>query len=187
MRTSTLRRPSLTAAVTTSTETNSAATESPSGKPSAAALGVSQVREIHNLTVLQVGRRLEVSLHLKLPGDLTLERAHGIAEEVEHAILDAVPEVETVRTHLEPLAEASAGEEVAVDSAAVEEAVRAETGAPPRELRFVRTDEGLVAFVTLALGGGESLADAHERASAVEERVRTAVPEVADVVIHTEP
>ncbi len=153
----------------------------------AAALGVSQVREIHNLSVLQVDRRLEVSLHLKLPGDLTLERAHGIAEEVERAILAAVPEVETVQTHLEPLAEASAGEEVAVDSAAVEEAVRAETGAPPRELRFVRTDEGLVAFLTLALRGDESLAEAHERASAVEERVRNAVPEVADVVIHTEP
>jgi len=153
----------------------------------AAALGVSQVREIHNLSVLQVGRRLEVSLHLKLPGNLTLERAHGIAEEVEQAILAAVPEVETVQTHLEPLAEASAGEEVAVDSAAVEEAVRAETGAPPRELRFVRTDEGLVAFLTLALHGDESLADAHERASSVEERVRRAVPEIADVVIHTEP
>ena len=153
----------------------------------AAALGVSQVREIHNLTVLQVGRRLEVSLHLKLPGDLTLERAHGIAEEVEQAILDAVPEVETVRTHLEPLAEAAAGEEVAVDQMAVEEAVRAETGAPPRELRFVRTDEGLVAYLTLGLGAEESLSDAHSRASAVEERVRSAVPEIADVVIHTEP
>ncbi len=153
----------------------------------AAALGVSQVREIHNLTVLQVGRRLEVSLHLKLPGELTLERAHGIAEDVEQAILAAVPEVETVQTHLEPLAEAAAGEEVAADRVAVEEAVRAETGAPPRELRFVRTDEGIVAFLTLALAGEESLSDAHSRASAVEERIRSAVPEIADVIVHTEP
>jgi cation diffusion facilitator family transporter len=153
----------------------------------AAALGVSHVREIHNLSVLDVNRRVEVSLHLKLPGDLTLDRAHEIAEAVEQAILLAVPEVENVRTHLEPLAEESAGEEVAVDPIAVEEAVRAETGAPPRELRFVRTDEGLVAFLTLALAGEDSLSDAHERASAVEERVRSAVPGIADVVVHTEP
>jgi cation diffusion facilitator family transporter len=153
----------------------------------AAALGISHVREIHNLSVLEVNGRTEVSLHLKLPGDLTLERAHEIAESVEDAILSSVPEVAEVNTHLEPLAEEAAGEEVAVDAAAVEAAVRAETGSPPRELRFVRTDEGLVAFLTLGLAGEDTLTDAHQRASAVEERVRSAVPDIAEVVVHTEP
>lgn len=153
----------------------------------AAALSVSQVREIHNLAVLDVRGRVEVSLHLKLPGELSLDQAHAIAEEVEQSILSSVPEVESVQTHLEPLAEAAAGEEVAVDAAAVESVVREETGALPRELRFVRTDEGIVAFLTLALGGGESLSDAHERASVVEEHVRRAVPGIARVVVHTEP
>ena len=153
----------------------------------AAALSVSQVREIHNLSVLEVQGRVEVSLHLKLPGDLSLERAHAIAEQVEHAILAAVPEVGEVRTHLEPIREAAPAREVAIDAAEVERVVREEPGAAPRELRFVRTDDGLVAFLTVALGGGASLADAHGRASAVEERVRRAVPEIADVVVHTEP
>jgi cation diffusion facilitator family transporter len=153
----------------------------------AAALGVPQVREIHNLVVLDVDGRVEASLHLKLPGDLPLEGAHEIAEQVERAICAAVPEVEEVRTHLEPLKEAVSAREVAVDAAAVERAVREETGAAPRELRFVRTDDGLVAFLTLALAGNESLAEAHARASAIEERVRAAVPGVADVVVHTEP
>jgi len=153
----------------------------------AAALSVSHVREIHDLTLLEVEGRLEVSLHLKLPGDLSLRRAHELAEQVERAILAAVPEIAAVQTHLEPLVEAATGEEVAVDTAAVEDAVRRETGAPPRELRFVRTDEGIVAFVTVGLGSEGSLASAHERASAVEERVRGAVPGIADVVVHTEP
>ena len=153
----------------------------------AAALTVAQVREIHNLKVLEVGDRLEVSLHLKLPGDLSLDSAHAIAEEVEKAILSEVREVGSVQTHLEPLKEAAAGEEIAVDAAAVELAVIEETGAAPRDLRFVRTDEGIVAFLTLALGSEGSLADAHGRASAVEERIRRAVPAIADVVVHTEP
>jgi cation diffusion facilitator family transporter len=153
----------------------------------AAALTVAQVREIHNLSVLEVGDRLEVSLHLKLPGDLSLDRAHAIAEEVEEAIRSDVPEIASVRTHLEPLAESAAGEEIAVDARAVEFAVLEETGAPPRELRFVRTDEGIVAFLTLGLGSDGSLADAHGRASAVEERIRREVPAIADVVVHTEP
>jgi len=153
----------------------------------AAALSVPQVREIHNLAVLEVEGHIEVSLHLKLPGDLALERAHEIAEQVEQAILTAVPEVADVRTHLEPIREAAAAEEVAIDADAVERAVREETGAAPRELRFVRTDEGIVAFLTLALAGNESLSEAHARASAVEERIRRAVPAIADVVVHTEP
>jgi divalent metal cation (Fe/Co/Zn/Cd) transporter len=152
-----------------------------------AALEVPQVREIHNLAVLEVDGRTEVSLHLKLPGELTLERAHAIAERVEREIASAVPEADIVRTHLEPLAETAAGEEVEVDEDAVEAAVRQETGTLPRELRFVRTDEGIVAFLTVGLGGRASLADAHERASALEERVRSAVPGIADVVVHTEP
>jgi len=153
----------------------------------AAALTVSHVREIHNLALLEVGDRLELSLHLKLPGDLSLEQAHEIAEQVEAAILAEAPEVAAVQTHLEPLAEAAAGEEIAIDSATVEAVVREETGDEPRDLRFVRTDDGIVAFMTLSLGRAESLAGAHGLASTVEERVRTAVPEIADVVIHTEP
>jgi cation diffusion facilitator family transporter len=153
----------------------------------AAALGVPRVREIHNLSVLEVGDGVEISLHLKLPGSLPLEEAHEIAEAVEREILEAVPEARKVQSHLEPLSEVAAGEEVAIDETAVARAVEDETGAPPRDVRFVRTDDGIVAFLTLALGGQESLADAHGRASAVEERVRRAVPEIADVVVHTEP
>ena len=62
----------------------------------AAALTVSHVREIHNLTVLDVDGSIEVSLHLKLPGDLSLDQAHEIAEQVEAAIVSQVPEVESV-------------------------------------------------------------------------------------------
>ncbi len=153
----------------------------------AAAFGVPRVREIHNLAVLEVGNGVEISLHLKLPGELSLEEAHEIAEAVEQAILDAVPEAKDVRTHLEPLSETAAGEEVPLDETAVARAVEEETGSPPREVRFVRTEDGIVAFLTLGLGGEGSLADAHGRASAVEDRVRSAVPEISDVVVHTEP
>ena len=78
----------------------------------AAALSVPRVREIHNLSLVSLGGATALSLHLKLPGDLSLEEAHELAEEVERAILRAVPEIGSVQTHLEPLAEAGAGEVV---------------------------------------------------------------------------
>src|SRR5213076_3200426 len=48
-----------------------------------AALSVRGVREIHNVAVVQLGDRLEVSLHLKLPGEVSLDEAHAVAESVE--------------------------------------------------------------------------------------------------------
>ena len=69
----------------------------------------------------------------------------------------------------------------------MEEIVRNATGEAPRELRFLDTDDGLVAFVTLGLDPGTTLADAHSRASEVEERIRRERPEIADVIVHTEP
>ncbi|MDX6566665.1 MAG: hypothetical protein QOE10_2327 [Gaiellales bacterium] len=154
----------------------------------AAAVGVPRVREVHNLSLVDVDGRTELSLHVKLPGDLPLDEAHQIAEQLEAAICAAVPEIAGVQTHLEPLAEASEAREVeSEDADAVRQIVREATGGEPRELRFLRTTGGLVAFLTLGLEGGTSLAAAHARASEIEERIRRERPEIADVIVHTEP
>jgi cation diffusion facilitator family transporter len=156
----------------------------------AAALGVPSVREVHNVGVVNVGGRTEVSLHLKLPGELTLEQAHDVANQVESAIDAAVPEVDAVQTHIEPLAETSEGRRMVDDSAerhVVLRIVRELTGQEPRELHFVRTDEGLLAYLTLGLDATSPLAEAHARASEIEERIRRARPDISDVIVHTEP
>lgn len=153
----------------------------------AAAMSVSHVREIHNLTLIDTDAGIEASLHLKLPGRLALSRAHAMAEEVEDAIRRAAPEVCGVQTHLEPLAERAPGRVVDHDPGEIERAVVGVTGRSPRELRTLDTRNGLVVLVTLALEGGVSLAQAHDEAMAVSERIREALPGVADVVVHTEP
>jgi cation diffusion facilitator family transporter len=153
----------------------------------AAAMTVSEVREIHNLVLLELGGGTEVSLHLKLPGELPLEDAHAAAEQVERAIVSAVREVTRVQTHIEPLAEAAPGREVVDDPTGIDRIVRDETGAPAREMRFLNTPDGRIVFLTLGLDPAVTLADAHARATAVEARVRRAFPEVADVIVHTEP
>ena len=156
----------------------------------AAALGVPRVREVHNVEVLQVGDNTEVSLHLKLPGETSLEDAHGVANQVERAIAETVPEIDAVQIHLEPLAEAGEGRRLdddALQRDVVARIVREITGEEPRELRFLNTPNGLVAHLTLGLEGGSRLADAHARASEIEEQIRLAEPDISDVVVHTEP
>jgi cation diffusion facilitator family transporter len=157
-----------------------------------AAVGVPRVREVHNVSVLTVGGKTAVSLHLKLPGELSLDEAHAVASEVEEAIVSALPEVDSVQTHLEPLSEAAEGR-AAEDGAVrvVEQAalriVVAETGVPPRELRLLETEEGLFLFLTLALDPTSQLSEAHTVASAVEERLRRELRGISEIIVHTEP
>jgi cation diffusion facilitator family transporter len=158
----------------------------------AAALAVPRVREVHNVAAVSLDSGTELSLHLKLPGDLSLDEAHAVAEEVERAILDEVPEVTSVQTHLEPLSEASEGTrpvpaQIAGDRQAVERIVREATGDAPLSLRFLDTDEGLVAYLTLRVDGATPLAEAHAEASRIEELIRRERSEIADVIVHTEP
>ena len=124
----------------------------------AAAFRVPRVREIHNVNVVTLGGRTDLSLHLKLPADLPLEEAHAIASEVERAIVHSVPEVDAVQTHLEPLTDAAAGVEVRIDTRRIRELVEDNVGAPPRELRLLNTDDGVVAYVTLVLDPATPLA-----------------------------
>jgi cation diffusion facilitator family transporter len=158
----------------------------------AAAMRIPRVREIHNISVLHVDGRTEVSLHLKLPGDLSLDEAHRIANEVEDAIEEALPGVDAVQTHLEPLSEEAEGRraaaaEVARDTEAVARVVLRRTGEEPRELRFLQTPEGLVVFLTLRLDPAAPLAEAHSRASEIEEQIRAELPALAEIIVHTEP
>ena len=154
----------------------------------AAALAVPRVREVHNLALVDVDGRTELSLHVKLPGDLSLNEAHDIAEQLEATICAAVPEIAGVQTHLEPLAETTEAREVEASGAElVRRIVREATGSEPRELRFLNTTHGLVAFLTLGLDGTHRLDEAHQRASEIEERIRRERPDIADVIVHTEP
>jgi cation diffusion facilitator family transporter len=158
----------------------------------AAAMKVRSVREIHNVAVLHVDGRTEVSLHLKLPADLPLEEAHRIATEVERTIEDSVDGIDTVQTHLEPLAEEAEGSravglDVSHDFEAVSRVVDERTGERPREVRFLQTQDGLVLFLTLGIGGSSTLDEAHRRASEIEEEIRAALPDLSEIIVHTEP
>jgi hypothetical protein len=61
------------------------------------------------------------------------------------------------------------------------------TGEPPRELRLLRTDTGVVVFASAGAGEDTGLADAHNLASVLVDDIREGQPHMTDVVVHTEP
>jgi cation diffusion facilitator family transporter len=157
----------------------------------AIALSEPTVSEAHDITIFEHGDQVSVSLHLKLPADSSLNAAHEVAERVEQAI-GALPNVSDVRTHLEPLerpiaADPAAGTGGARAIETIAAVVHDQTGEKARDVRLLPTHAGSVLFVTVPVGAAASLADAHALASQLEEALRQRLPEIADVVVHTEP
>ena len=161
-------------------------------RATAAAGAIPEVREMHNVRVMRVREGYELSLHVKLPRDLSLEDAHGVVERLEERIRAEVPEIRMVHTHIEPLARtdwasAPTSDDTAVERAAIESAVKRYTGSAPLEVTFRDGEQGRVALVTVSLPGEQPLPSAHQNAGAIEEAVRERCPGLADVIVHTEP
>jgi len=157
----------------------------------AAALAEPLVRDVHDIAIYRHDGRVSVSLHLKMDPDIPLMEAHAVAERVE-AALRAQPGVEDVHTHLEPLERPLTAQDASRPSDDAEreritQLVLRRTGQPPRELRLLHTDTGLVVFVSVATGADSRIPAAHELASRLEDDIREAQPHMTDVVVHTEP
>ena len=161
-------------------------------RATAAAFAIPEVREVHNVRVMRLREGYELSLHVKLPRELSLDDAHGAVERLEERIRAEVPELKMVHTHIEPLARtdwasAPTSDDTAVERAAIESAVKRYTGAAPLEVTFRDGEHGRVALVTVSLPGEQPLPSAHQHAGAIEEAVRERCPSLADVIVHTEP
>jgi cation diffusion facilitator family transporter len=157
----------------------------------AIALAEPPVQEAHDIAVYQLEGRCSVSMHLKLDASTPLVAAHAVAERIE-AALRRESEVDDVQTHLEPLEEPLGARRVADDAVAarITALVTERTGRPPRRLRLLVTELGLVIFLDV-VADAATLEAAHDLARRLEQEIRRDRPEgsarISDVVVHTEP
>jgi cation diffusion facilitator family transporter len=161
-------------------------------RATAAASSIPEVREVHNVRAMHLADGYELSLHVKLPRELSLTEAHDVVERLETRVRAEVPELRKVHTHIEPLARTDWGRkpasgDTASERAAIEETVRRVTGANPSDVSFRDGERGRIALVTISLPGEQPLPSAHRHAGAIEEAVRERCPSLADVIVHTEP
>ena len=68
----------------------------------------------HALRTRQSGSRYFVSVHILVPGEWTVQKGHNLLERLEQEIHDALPQM-TATTHLEPLNDPSAFNDIAID------------------------------------------------------------------------
>jgi len=151
---------------------------------------VEGARGIHNLSVTNVDGGLYVSLHVQVDPKLQLERAHEIAESVEKAIGQSVPQIRGVTVHLEPsMPERTEG--MIVDDKYLSETIRTIINSYPNvsEISSIMTyssGKELHINVHCVFKGEENIGRIHEMISKIEEGIKQRFP-TAVVTIHPEP
>jgi divalent metal cation (Fe/Co/Zn/Cd) transporter len=148
----------------------------------------------HEVHLLQEDGSGLLELHVEVPSGQTLHAAHAQVSALEQELVQALPSVDRVVTHIEPRQS-----EVAVGSSKPpQEATRICTQAQAY-LEATYPHVGWHHFATHAMPHGYalnlhaalppqiSLEAAHELAESAEASLRSAMPELARITIHTEP
>ena len=148
----------------------------------------------HNITVRKMDDGAHVDLHLELPGEMSLEEGHAIADRVEVLILRRLPEISRVDIHLELYA-GDPDRATPLDRESREwmerrvHEVSAEIigeGAV-HDLLMIRTESGLYLSCHCFLSGGTPLREAHRITDRLEKALYQAFPELNRVSVHAEP
>jgi cation diffusion facilitator family transporter len=154
------------------------------------AMKVSGVKEVHNMSSVYSKGKLVITLHVMVDAAMPLEKAHGIAEEIEENLKGKMGYVENVTVHIEPY-EAETPQEISVKDTQVERMIRQIVAKHPS----IKSVKRVVTYMSekrrhinidCAFDKGVSVEAMHDTVSRVEEEIKNRFKE-ADVTIHAEP
>lgn len=155
----------------------------------AAAARDGAVRDLHNVTVeRESDGSLHLTMHAKLPGDMTLAGASRTSAALERTLRAELPEATRIDIHLEPMEpHVVRGQDVTGRKAQLAARMREIVESHPEVRRCVDVElsdrHGRIhAHVVAELAGEVSLEHAHRIETQLEEMIRRALPEVHEVV-----
>jgi cation diffusion facilitator family transporter len=148
---------------------------------------------VHHVTVHDLGGKLTVSIDLEVDGDMALNEAHDIAQELERNILEEFGEDVEVDTHIEPLEpELPVGTDAAPDRVeAIKTALSRFAAATAihdvHSVRVRNTEAGEIVNFHCRAAPSMSVIKVHENVDEIERALRRAFPTVKRVISHAEP
>jgi cation diffusion facilitator family transporter len=148
--------------------------------------------QVHNIWTYEIEGDYYAEVHLELPGELALLQAHGLATAFERRAQEAIPLLRELITHIEPLGRTMSGEHGAEEEAwvrqTVEAVVKQSAGdGKGHDISLRRLGGGWSLSMHLDLPPGLKLAEAHRVTTRIESELRTRIPHLEQVTVHTEP
>jgi cation diffusion facilitator family transporter len=147
------------------------------------------VRDLHNVTVeREADGSLHLTMHAKLPGDMTLAKASQASGALEETLRAELPDATRIDIHLEPMEpRVVSGVDVTARFAQLASRMREIVESHPEVRRCVDVElsdrhQRIHAHVVAEVDGAISLEQAHRIETELEERIRRALPEVNEVV-----
>ncbi len=158
----------------------------------AVALRQPVVAEVHNIGVTSHPEGDHITLHAKFPGTMELEKAHSLAEHLEREIMQEIPGVTRVDTHLEPLVEGTVGQDVTQRHMLLAQWTKALAERQPEvrdchEVLITETDGGLAIVMHCEAEPHLSVTSVHDASTRIEAATHARWPDIERVTVHFEP
>jgi divalent metal cation (Fe/Co/Zn/Cd) transporter len=155
----------------------------------AAAARNGSVRDLHNVTVeREADGSLHLSMHAKLPGEMTLATASRTSSTLERTLRAELPDATRIDIHLEPMEpHVVSGQDVTARREQLVAHMREIVTSHPEVRRCIDVElsdrhQRIHAHVVAEVAGDISLEHAHQIETELEESIRRAFPEVHEVV-----
>ena len=148
---------------------------------------------VHELGIQTHHGRLQVELHVELEENRSLREAHAFVTNLEAEIRHAVPEIDSVVTHIESEpATIEQPQEAAVEDRRIEQALRTAAAGLPEivdvhAISVSRTRDHIHLTCHCTLPDELPMHRVHEVITALEDRLKLECPEVFRVTVHPEP
>jgi divalent metal cation (Fe/Co/Zn/Cd) transporter len=141
---------------------------------------IPEVREVKHVRVRRSGPGLFIDLTLVVEAGESLDRSHELANKVETAIKAEFARADVV-VHVEPAPVST------VDLTATVRRLAERHGSSAHNIRIFEQDGRVIMELHLEMVASLALGEAHRRASALENELRTTLPSLAEVITHIEP
>mgnify|MGYP001116825572 CR=1 FL=1 len=149
---------------------------------------------VHGIRIYEEGNHgRSLEMHMEVSERLRLDEAHEKATRLEDALKHSDLDVDNVVIHIEPAGDASATRQVALTDEArilqILDELQSEIGMPcdPHDVVVYRLGGELSISFHCTLGGDVPIREAHNLTEEIERQLRSRLPELGRVVIHTEP
>ena len=157
------------------------------------ARGFPEIQDVHNISYYRdkANGGYFLGFHLKLLPTLSLNQAHTLSEQLERAIKEKIASVQEIASHLESETSSLEGGKMELSSGTIESlktnVLQDDRVAEIHDIELHDDPAGLMLSCHILLKKDLPLEEAHRASMEVEEKIKTLIPGLGRVIVHTEP